>query len=66
MTRRYDGCFPDPQRPGGALPAVRLFQAWNEPNLAHYLEPQWVAEGGRWRPFSPLLYRQLLDAVYAA
>jgi hypothetical protein len=39
-------------------------QAWNEPNLARYLEPQWVVRGGRWRAFSPLLYRQLLDGFY--
>ena len=44
---------------------MRLFQAWNEPNLARYLEPQWVAEGGRWIAFSPLLYRQMLNAFYA-
>ena len=50
---------------GRGLPRVRLFQAWNEPNLARYLEPQWVAEGGRWRAFSPLLYRQLLNGFYA-
>ncbi len=66
VARRYDGSFPDPQQPGRALPRVRLLEAWNEPNLARYLEPQWVAEGGRWRAFSPLIYRQLLNAFYAA
>jgi hypothetical protein len=66
VARRYDGSFPDPLAPGRALPRVRLLEAWNEPNLARYLEPQWVAEGGRWRAFSPLLYRQLLNAFYAA
>ncbi|MFI5004781.1 MAG: hypothetical protein ACHQE6_07190 [Solirubrobacterales bacterium] len=66
VARRYDGAFPDPLTPGRALPRVRLFQAWNEPNLARYLEPQWVAERGRWIAFSPLIYRQLLNAVYAA
>ncbi len=65
LARRYDGSFPDPTRPGRALPRVRLFQAWNEPNLARYLEPQWIAAGGRWKAFSPLLYRQLLNAFYA-
>jgi len=64
LARRYDGSFPDPLAPGRALPRVRLFQAWNEPNLARYLEPQWVAVGGRWQAFSPLLYRQLLNAFY--
>jgi hypothetical protein len=64
LARRYDGSFPDPQTPGRTLPRVRLFQAWNEPNLARYLGPQWVVRGGRWSAFSPLLYRQLLNAFY--
>jgi len=64
LARRYDGSFPDPSTPGRALPRVRLFQAWNEPNLARYLEPQWVVVGDHWRAFSPLLYRQLLNAFY--
>ena len=64
LARRFDGSFPDLQAPGGVLPRVRLFQAWNEPNLARYLEPQWVVEDGRWSAFSPLLYRQLLNAFY--
>jgi hypothetical protein len=66
VARRYDGSFPDPLQPGRALPRVRLLEAWNEPNLARYLEPQWVAEGGHWRAFSPLLYRHLLNAFYVA
>jgi hypothetical protein len=65
LARRYDGSFPDPRAPGRMLPRVRLLQAWNEPNLARYLEPQWVVAGGRWSAFSPLLYRQLLNAFYA-
>lgn len=66
VARRYDGSFADPLRAGSALPRVRLLQAWNEPNLARYLEPQWVATDGHWQAFSPLLYRQLLNASYAA
>ena len=54
---------PTRRSPARALPRVRLFQAWNEPNLARYLEPQWVAREGRWSAFSPLLYRQLLNGV---
>jgi hypothetical protein len=65
LADRYDGAFPDPLRPGDALPRVHLFQAWNEPNLARYLEPQWVAVGRRWSAFSPQLYRQLLNGFYA-
>ncbi len=65
LARRYDGGFPDPLTPTRALPPVRLFQAWNEPNLARYLEPQWVARAGHWRAFSPSLYRELLNGFYA-
>jgi hypothetical protein len=65
LARRYDGSFPDIQAPGGALPRVRLFQAWNEPNLTRYLEPQWVVEEGHWTAFSPLLYREMLNGFYA-
>lgn len=65
LARRYDGVFPDPLDPGSALPRVHLLQAWNEPNLARYLEPQWVANGRHWSAFSPLLYRQLLNGFYA-
>jgi hypothetical protein len=65
LSRRFDGAFPDPLLTGRMLPRVRLFQAWNEPNLARYLEPQWVADGRRWRAFSPIAYRQLLNAFYA-
>jgi hypothetical protein len=66
VARRYGGSFPDPLAPGRELPRVRLFEAWNEPNLARYLEPQWVVERGRWSAFSPLVYRQLLNAFYTA
>jgi hypothetical protein len=65
LARRYDGAFADPLHPGAVLPRVRLLQAWNEPNLSRYLEPQWVAAGGRWSAFSPRLYRQLLNGFYA-
>lgn len=66
VARRYSGTFPDPLAPGRALPRVRLFEAWNEPNLARYLGPQWIAQGGGWTAFSPLVYRQLVNAFYAA
>jgi hypothetical protein len=66
VARRYDGSFADPLSPGGLLPRVRLFQAWNEPNLARYLGPQWVVRNGHWSAFSPLIYRQLLNAFYTA
>lgn len=65
LARRYDGSFPDPQAPGGVLPRVRLFQAWNEPNLTRYLEPQWIVREAHWVAFSPLLYREMLNGFYA-
>jgi hypothetical protein len=60
---RYDGHFPDPLLAGAFLPRVRYWQAWNEPNLDTYLSPQWTSTGA---PASPALYRQLLNAFYAA
>ena len=45
----------------GALPRVRYWQAWNEPNLTDYLAPQYV---GR-KPFSPALYRSMVNAFAA-
>jgi hypothetical protein len=66
VARRYGGSFSDPLMPGRTLPRVRFYEAWNEPNLARYLEPQWIVQDGRWVAFSPLIYRQLLNAFYLA
>jgi hypothetical protein len=63
---RYDGHFPDPSAPGAFLPRVRYWQPWNEPNLALYLSPQWTATASGWAPASPVTYRELLNAFYAA
>jgi hypothetical protein len=63
---RYDGGFPDPINPGAALPRVRDWQAWNEPNLSIYLSPQWSRTRNGYAPASPAIYRQLLNAFYAA
>lgn len=59
LARRYSGRF---AAPSGTLPRVRYYQAWNEPNLASYLNPQW---DGR-RPQSPQIYRSLLNAFYGS
>lgn len=64
-ARRYSGAFPDPLRPGRALPAVRHWQAWNEPNIYTNLMPQWRRVNGRQRPYAPALYRRMLNAFYA-
>jgi hypothetical protein len=44
--------------------AVQGFQLWNEPNLDHYLAPQWVRRKGRWKPYAPVHYRRMLNAFY--
>jgi hypothetical protein len=65
-ARRYSGRFPDPLDPSRMLPAVHLWQAWNEPNLPRFFTPQWVARDGRWAAWSPEQYRRMLNAFYAA
>jgi hypothetical protein len=42
------------------LPRVSYFEAWNEPNLADYLTPQWRGH----KAVGPKLYRGLLNAFY--
>jgi hypothetical protein len=51
IARRYSGNFKH-------LPRVRYWQAWNEPNITRYLEPQWV----NGQDASPDWYRQMLNA----
>lgn len=64
IATRYDSSFPDPERPGATLPAVRYWQAWAEPNLPDHLAPQWLRHGRAYTAESPLLYRSLLNAFY--
>jgi hypothetical protein len=45
------------------LPRVSSWSAWNEPNQAGWLRPQW---GPKRLPVSPRLYRGLQDAAYTA
>jgi hypothetical protein len=71
---RYDGTHVDAS--GATLPKVLRWEAWNEPNLANHLLPQWTATGtkkivGRpfcfgksWIPSSPTIYRGILNAIY--
>jgi len=42
-------------------PAVRLFSAWNEPNLEQFLAPQFDADG---RSVGPGLYAPIARAIY--
>jgi hypothetical protein len=66
LAERYDGHFPDPLHSGASLPRVSIFHAWNEPNLPYYLSPQWVrGRHGGWVAESPLIYRAMLNTVYA-
>jgi hypothetical protein len=60
LAARYSGTFPDPARPGQALPRVDAFQPWNEPNLDKYLSPQWSGK----HTFAPAHYRRMLSAFY--
>jgi hypothetical protein len=63
VARRYSGTF----NPGtGTLPRVRYYQAWSEPNLPNHLSPQWVRVRRQWVAESPIIYRGLLNAFYAA
>jgi hypothetical protein len=47
---RYSGSF-------AGLPRVRYWQAWNEPNLTMYLNPQYLGT----TPFSPGWYRSMVN-----
>jgi hypothetical protein len=63
IASRYSGRFVDPANPGaGALPRVRLWQLWAEPNLGVNLAPQYEA-GKR---LGPEHYRLMLDSFYTA
>lgn len=63
IARRYDGTYPDPERPGSALPRISTFQAWNEPNIWVELTPQWERRGNRWRMYSASAFRKLVNAA---
>jgi hypothetical protein len=52
---RYSGRVP-------GIPAVRYFQALNEPNLSLFFFPQFETSG---KMISPYLYRDLINAFYA-
>jgi len=60
---RYDGHY-TPSGQGTALPPVRFWSIWNEPNYGQQLAPQAVDNSTV--EISPLLYRELLDAAWTA
>jgi Glycosyl hydrolase catalytic core len=59
---RYSGSFR--RRDGRVLPPVRLWTAWNEPNLRLGLIPQYRKVNGRWTIASAVEYARICDAVY--
>ncbi len=66
VARRYSGAFKDPSG-DKALPAVRTYTTWNEPNHPSFLAPQWIrTSDGGWRPESPHIYRALHNSAYNA
>jgi hypothetical protein len=60
IATRYSGSYVDPDAGGGALPRVRDWQVWAEPNIEIHLNPQWEAD----KPFSPGRYKEMLNAAY--
>lgn len=59
LAVRYSGSFPVGS--STPLPAVEYFQAWNEPNLNTYIQPQWK---GKKKNMSSEIYVPLLNEFY--
>src|SRR5256885_5871777 len=62
-AKRYSGTF-EPTTDEPALPAVRLWLAWNEPNNPVFLSPQYRKVSGRWFPQSAYSYVRICNAIY--
>jgi hypothetical protein len=63
VAERYDGRF-KPSGSTAALPAVRFWSFWNEPNFGTDLGPQ--TTNGSTVPVAPTLYRSLLNSAWKA
>ena len=61
-AKRYSGLYPASD--GRALPPVKLWLAWNEPNLSIGLKQQYRRVGGRWVMQSAIDYTKICNAVY--
>ena len=61
-AKRYSGLYPASD--GRALPAVKLWMAWNEPNLPIGLKQQYRRVGGRWVMQSAIDYTRICNAIY--
>jgi hypothetical protein len=59
---RYSGTYPGAD--GRALPPVRMWTAWNEPNNPVFLSPQFTRVGRRWVIQSARDYARICTAVY--
>jgi hypothetical protein len=67
-ARRYSGTYrvkPAENEPVRALPAVRHWLAWNEPNNPVFLKPQWKRHRQQWRPQSAFDYAKICSAVWS-
>lgn len=62
VATRYSGSYTPPGS-GSPLPRVRYLQAWNEPNLFSFMNPQLNPDGS---PFVAGHYRSMLNAFYDA
>lgn len=63
IATRYDGHF-TPAGQSSALPRVRFWTLWNEPNFGEFLGPQ-ATDTSR-ISYAPMLYRNLVRAGYHA
>ena len=66
-ARRYSGTYRVKEvenEPARALPAVRHWLAWNEPNNPVFLKPQWKRFRSGWRPQSAFDYKKICSAVW--
>jgi hypothetical protein len=60
---RYSGKHIVPAT-GEVLPAVTLWEAWNEPNTTSHLRPQYSCRCAKAVPVSPNIYARILNAIY--
>jgi hypothetical protein len=66
-ARRYSGTYrvkDSENEPARALPAVRYWLAWNEPNNPVFLKPQWKMVKRKWRPQSAYNYAKICSAIW--
>jgi len=66
-ARRYSGKYlvrETEDEPARALPAVRHWLAWNEPNNPVFLKPQWKMVKRQWRAQSAYNYAKICSAVW--